>query len=132
MLLDFLAKLTPEQQQQSIQSVVEHNNIYRLYEQLGPKHMTIELPHSQQKGEWVEVTWTLEIPRDDQIRDKVARRRHRLDRLLQEAEDCSACPSPRILAEVLHVSERTIARDLEALQKTRKWQRPANPRNSKR
>ena len=67
--------------------------------------------------EYVGITWTVVTPEDDQITGKVARRRHRILRLLREAAEQSAAPNVNHLAEALDVSARTIKRDLAALRK---------------
>ncbi len=65
--------------------------------------------------EHVEVTWTVAAPEDDDIVDRVARRRHRILRLLRQAAEQSAAPNVEHLAKALDVSARTIRRDLAAL-----------------
>jgi DNA-binding SARP family transcriptional activator/tetratricopeptide (TPR) repeat protein len=82
----------------------------------------VQLPHVDaptgrplRAEEMVEVTWTLATPDDDAISGKVARRRQRILRLLQEAARQSAAPTVADLVDVLNVSERTIKRDLAAL-----------------
>ncbi len=65
--------------------------------------------------EWVEISWTVEIPEDEQISGKTARRQHRLLRLLNEAQSHGAMPTVDNLASALGVSGRTIKRDLAAL-----------------
>ena len=65
----------------------------------------------------VEIAWTVKIPKDDEISGKIARRQHRLLRLLDEAESQGAMPSVENLASALEVSDRTIKRDLAALRK---------------
>ena len=67
--------------------------------------------------EWVEVTWTVSAPEDDEIPGKVARRHHQLLRLLQEAADQGAAPTVDDLAAALEVSQPTIKRDLAALRR---------------
>jgi len=67
------------------------------------------------EDEYVEVTWTIAAPEDAQITGKVARRRHRILRLLREATEQSAAPTVQHLAGALEVSARTIKRDLAAL-----------------
>jgi biotin operon repressor len=65
--------------------------------------------------EWLEVIWTVAAPEDEAIANKVARRRHRLLRLLQEANEQSAAPTVSDLAAALGVSQVTVKRDLAAL-----------------
>ncbi|MGD2179137.1 MAG: HTH domain-containing protein, partial [Anaerolineae bacterium] len=67
------------------------------------------------EDEYTQVTWTVGAPEDDRIPEKVARRRHRILRLLREATEQSAAPTVEHLADALHVSARTIKRDLAAL-----------------
>ncbi|HEY54067.1 MAG TPA: tetratricopeptide repeat protein, partial [Caldilineae bacterium] len=65
--------------------------------------------------EWVEVVWNVATVEDEIIPGKAARRRHRLLRLLQEAEEQNAAPRVTDLAQALDVSPKTIKRDLAAL-----------------
>jgi DNA-binding SARP family transcriptional activator len=65
--------------------------------------------------EYVQVTWTVAAPEDDRILGNVARRRRRILCLLREAAEQSAAPTVEHLADTLHVSARTIKRDLAAL-----------------
>jgi DNA-binding SARP family transcriptional activator/DNA-binding transcriptional ArsR family regulator len=65
--------------------------------------------------EYVNVIWTVELPEDENIPGRIARRRHRIRRLLREAAEQSAAPTVHDLAEALDVSARTIERDLAAL-----------------
>ena len=73
-------------------------------------------------SDYVTVTWTLSSDEEDAAtqrfpawRADLACRRHRLLRLLDEAEAQSAAPTVHDLAEALDVSARTIERDLAAL-----------------
>ncbi|MEA3309286.1 MAG: DUF1670 domain-containing protein [Chloroflexota bacterium] len=66
-------------------------------------------------NEYIEVTWTIAAPEDDELIGKITRRRHRILRLLQEAQKQAAAPTVAHLAEALKVGERTIKRDLAAL-----------------
>lgn len=54
-------------------------------------------------------------PDDDEIPTKVARRQHRLKRLLDEARAQGASPTHQQLADVLGVGLRTIERDMAEL-----------------
>jgi DNA-binding SARP family transcriptional activator len=65
--------------------------------------------------ELVEVRWTPSLPTDDAIADPADRRRHRLQRLLDEAASHGAAPTDDDLAAALGVSRRTILRDMAAL-----------------
>ena len=65
--------------------------------------------------EYVEVTWSIAAPEDDEVIGKVARRRHRLLRLLREAAEQAATPTVYDLSEALGVSISTVKRDLAAL-----------------
>ncbi len=65
--------------------------------------------------EWVEARWTPFAPEDDDIADKVARRRHRLQRLLAEAASGEAAPTLDDLAAALQITPGTLKRDLKAL-----------------
>jgi DNA-binding SARP family transcriptional activator len=70
-------------------------------------------------GETTEVIWTVHAGQADMIQvrqeGKVALRRHRLLRLLDEAEAAGALPAIADLAGALDVSPRTIRSDLAAL-----------------
>jgi tetratricopeptide (TPR) repeat protein len=88
------------------------------------KLVTISLPRAGaplgrplREDEFVMVTWTVAAPKDDTIVGRVARRRHRIVRLLQEAQAQGAAPTHSHLAEALGVSRRTIERDLAVLQR---------------
>ena len=61
------------------------------------------------------VLWTIHAPEDEAIGNKTALRRHRLERLLREADAQHAAPTDDDLAQALAVSRRTILRDMEQL-----------------
>jgi len=89
---------------------------------LRPGQVKVRLPHAGAPtgrplcaDEFVEVAWTIAAPEEDEIAGKVARRRHRILRLLREAAARSAAPTVADLAEALNVNARTIKRDLAAL-----------------
>jgi len=65
--------------------------------------------------EWMDVVWNVSAVEDRFISGKVARRRRRLLRLLQEANEQGAAPRVHDLARALDVSPKTIKRDLAAL-----------------
>ena len=68
-----------------------------------------------QEDDLVTVTWTVHAVEDDRFEDGGERRRHRLRRLLAEAEAHDAAPTVADLAEALGASVRTVRRDLQAL-----------------
>ncbi|HEY76368.1 MAG TPA: tetratricopeptide repeat protein [Thermoflexia bacterium] len=122
MLTEVLQSLSPEQREMSLERVPEHRAIVKAWQALQPRRLTFRLPRADaptgrplHDDEWVEVVWTVSVPDDDTIRGKVARRRHRLLRLLREAADQGAAPTVDHLAEALQVSPRTVKRDLAAL-----------------
>jgi tetratricopeptide (TPR) repeat protein len=89
---------------------------------LTEKPVTVSLPSADaplgrpvREDEFVIVTWTVAAPEDETIAGKVARRRHRILRLLQEAQAQGAAPTHSHLAGALGVSRRTIERDMAAL-----------------
>lgn len=66
-------------------------------------------------GQRIEVEWTPFHPDDNQISNKVTRRRQQLTRLLAEAEAQGARPTSTDLAAALDSSQPTIKRDLAVL-----------------
>jgi tetratricopeptide (TPR) repeat protein len=122
LLSDAIGGLSPEQQEISLEHVPEHRAIASAWESSRPRCVTIFLPHADaptgrplRDDEWVEVTWTVAAPEDDEIVGKAPRRRHRVLRLLRQAKARSAAPKVEHLADALDVNERTIRRDLAAL-----------------
>jgi DNA-binding SARP family transcriptional activator len=73
------------------------------------------LGRALKRSERILVHWTVSAPEDGSITDKTLLRRHRLKRLLEQAEVQSAAPTDGDLAEILGVSRRTILRDLRAM-----------------
>ena len=65
--------------------------------------------------EWVNVSWTIHVPADDDITDPAERRRQTLLRLLAEAADQGGAPTVEDLAGGLQASVATVRRDLAAL-----------------
>ena len=122
MLMEVLQSLSPEDREMSLERVPEHRAIVAAWQSARPQRLTFRLPRADaptgrplDDDEWVEVIWTVAAPEDEAIRGKVARRRHRLLRLLREAIAQGATPTVDQLAQVLQVSVRTVKRDLAAL-----------------
>lgn len=65
----------------------------------------------------VDVAWTVASPGDDEIGGAAEVRRHRLRRLLAEADAQRAAATVADLAAALDASVRTVRRDLQALRK---------------
>jgi DNA-binding SARP family transcriptional activator/Tfp pilus assembly protein PilF len=94
------------------------------------RRITVSLPWSEaplgrplRDDEFVAVTWTVAAPEDETVASKtcpkrqrrLARRRHRILRLLREAEAQGAAPRDEDLARALEVSLSTLRRDMAAL-----------------
>ncbi len=101
--------------------VLSHRLIAQAWLNLAPRpieRMRVWLPSLNGKGQ-VAVIWTVDAGDEDALIEAqygpVALRRHRLKRLLQEAEAQGARATHKALADVLHVSVPTIRRDLQAL-----------------
>lgn len=77
--------------------------------------VTAPLGRTLRPDEFVDVTWTVDLPDDELVPAGAARRHARLKRLLAEANDQGAAPTDDALAAALGVSRRTIIRDLAAL-----------------
>ncbi len=107
-----------------LEEVPLHTAIRAAWQAYAPRHIIVRLPRigapsgrPLHEDEYVEVTWTPQLPQDDQEKDKVASRQARLLRLLQEAEDQGAAPTIDDLARALEVSRATVKRDLSALRR---------------
>ncbi|MDQ7029937.1 MAG: tetratricopeptide repeat protein [Ardenticatenia bacterium] len=125
MLSEALRGLSPEERAMSLEQVTEHRAIVAAWEAIQPRRVTLRLPAASaptgrplRDDEYVEVIWTVAAPEDEEVPGKVARRRHRLLRLLREAADQAAAPTVAALAEALGVSARTIKRDLASLRQS--------------
>lgn len=112
----------PEWRRGSITDVPLHQTIVTAWEALKPTRVTVRLPRAGaptgralRDDEQVAVTWTVAAAQDDAIPDKVARRRARLLRLLEEAHAQGATPTVEDLAAALEASPATVKRDLAAL-----------------
>ena len=112
-LQDTLTNLTPEQHQHSLENVADHRAIVEAWQRRQPNKITVSMPRVG--GGTVDVRWTVDAPEDEEISKKVARRRHQLRRLLQEASEQGGIPTYQHLADALMVGLRTIERDMAAL-----------------
>lgn len=114
MLNSVLDTLSPAQQKISRDQVPLHREMLAAWESLNPRRLLISLPGSDGARE-IQTNWTVWLPEDEVISEKVQRRRSQLQRLLSEASQQGACPTHHDLAQVLKISERTLAKDLAAL-----------------
>ena len=123
LLQQALSDFPPELKERSLRRIPSHRAIAEAYHRLG-QVVQVRLPRADaplgrplRADEWVMVQWTVHAPEDERIGNKVARRRHRLQRLLKEAEAQGAAPTVDDLAEALGVSRATIKRDVAALRR---------------
>lgn len=107
-----LAGLSAEGRSMSYENIPEHRAILATWQETLPQQVTVQLQPSGESGKTVTVTWTPFAAEDNQVPGKVARRRHRLQRLLAEAQAQGAAPTHRDLAEALGVGLRTVERDM--------------------
>jgi DNA-binding SARP family transcriptional activator/DNA-binding transcriptional ArsR family regulator len=137
LLTRLLDGLSPEQRAMSMERVPEHRAILAAWQAAQPRRVTTRLARTGapagrplRADERIEVTWTLAAPEDEAIRGKAARRRHRLLRLLREAEEQGAAPTVNDLADALDASRVTIKRDLAALRQAGQSARTRGGRKS--
>jgi len=111
-----------EKRRSFLENVVSHRDLVAAFRQAQVCQVTVHLPRADvptgrplRDDEWVEVTWAVSAPEDDEIAGKVDRRRHRLLRLLRQAAEQRAAPTVADLAAALDAGERTVKRDLAAL-----------------
>ncbi len=115
-LMQRAATLTDNMDQaQFIKNTPQHKRVFELYYQHQCRRIQVHLPASHDSRQTVTVTWTITAPEDEQIRDKTARRRLRLQRLLKEAREQGAEPTNHQLAKALGAGLRTIERDMASL-----------------
>ncbi len=106
-----------EARRKFIASVPQNAQVIELHRKAQSRQVAVRLPRAGCADETIEAVWTPSVPEDDAISDKVARRRHRLRRLLEEARQQGAAPTQRDLAEALGVGLRTVERDMAEM----KW-----------
>jgi DNA-binding transcriptional ArsR family regulator len=125
MLSETLSGLSPQEKKMSWERVPEHRALLAAWQATRPPRTVIRLPRAGvpsgrplRDDEWVDVHWAVTEPEDDEISNKVARRRRRLLRLLNEAKEQGAAPTVDDLAMALSVSQSTIKRDLAILRQS--------------
>jgi len=105
----------PAQRAAFLERIILNRQILADWEGTQLQRAIVRLPRLGRANETVEVTWTLSASDDDDIPAKVARRQHRLKRLLEEAHAQGASPTYQQLADALGVGLRTIERDMAEL-----------------
>lgn len=112
----------PSWQHAFIADVPLHRNLVAAWQALQPHCLTVRLPQlgaptgrALRAEDTVPVTWTVEAPEDQAVPQGIARRRHCILRLLEEATAQGAIPRDEDLAEALRVGLRTLRRDIAAL-----------------
>jgi len=121
-LTSMLTALEQDLQKRSWSHIPNHQAIQARWSALQPRREIFRLPsidaplgRAPRDDEYVDVSWTVHQPTDEQIVDHVKRRRCRVVRLVDEANEAGASPTIAHLAEALDSSEATIRRDLAAL-----------------
>ncbi|VAW40620.1 hypothetical protein MNBD_CHLOROFLEXI01-2522, partial [hydrothermal vent metagenome] len=118
---EIVAHLPPDDQARSLQNFPLNRQILaaqqQLQQQIQVKLARDDAPLGRKltNADYVTVTWTIYTPEDDAVSGTAVHRRHILKRLLTEAQAQHAAPTDDDLAQVLHVSRRTILRDMAAL-----------------
>ncbi len=127
LLQERAAKITDAKLRRSfLENVPAHRELVSIYHDLQARQygsqIIVSLPRAGaptgrplRDDEWVQVAWTVAAPEDEAVAGKVARRHHRLLRLLREAAEQGAAPTVPDLAAALGVGVRTIKRDLATL-----------------
>lgn len=117
-----LAGLSPEHRAEAMVRVPEHGEIVAAATLIAPRTVEVYLPAVEaptgrplEDDETRRVVWTIDHPEDARFVSPIDRRRHRLLRLLAEADDRGAVPAIEHVAAALEVSDSTVRRDLAAL-----------------
>jgi biotin operon repressor len=124
LLREALAGLSASSFHRAVELVPAHREIVAAASRIAPHIVEVMLPRADAPtgrpltAEDLQVVrWTVDHPEDDCITSPIDRRRHRLLRLLDEAEVEGAATSIDDLAGALSVSDSTVRRDLSALRK---------------
>jgi hypothetical protein len=123
LLQEQAAKIPDEGTRRSfLENVAAHREIVAVYRELQGRRVNTRLPCADapagrplRDDEYTTVIWTVNAPGDKKISRKTERRRHRILRLVREAQAQDAAPRDQDLATALGVSLVTIRRDVAAL-----------------
>jgi hypothetical protein len=121
-LTETLAGLPQPVRAQSLENVPSHRSIAEAWRRRQPEVAIHHLPSVDSPAgrtltpeDLSPVEWTIHDPSDNEITDRLQRRRRQIMRLLAEAEAQRASPTVEDLAAALGSSSATIRRDLAAL-----------------
>lgn len=116
LLQQAVSGLSPQQREESLMQVAEHRAIVDMWQSRQAQRIEVRLQKAEaEQAEYVVVQWTIDAPADAKVQGKVARRRHRILRLLKEADQQGGIPTHQALADALGVGLRTIERDMAAI-----------------
>ncbi|MGH3443617.1 MAG: BTAD domain-containing putative transcriptional regulator [Nitriliruptorales bacterium] len=121
-LISELSDLSEDDRTTALSAVPEHREIVELWEAKKPRLVRVRLAAADaprgrrlRNEELRDIVLTVRAPEDDEVAERIPRRRARLSRLLEEATSQGAAPTIADLAELLDVSPATVRRDLEAI-----------------
>jgi tetratricopeptide (TPR) repeat protein len=125
-LLDALTdELPPDGYRSARTRVPDHRAIVAATEHTFATERTVTLPRIDvplgrpvRDDEWIDLRWTVTDPSDSSIRNRGERRRRRLVRLAEQAEQQGGAPRVEDLAEALGASAATMRRDLASLRRS--------------
>ncbi|MFH2072251.1 MAG: tetratricopeptide repeat protein [Actinomycetota bacterium] len=122
LLLEMLEDLDDPARERALTGVPGHARIVAAWHRRRPIVARVRIAGAGAPGgrtldeaDHVEVEWTVSTPADEQIPNRVERRRVRLLRLVEEAAGQGGAPTVDDLAAALRSSSATIRRDLAAL-----------------
>jgi predicted ATPase/DNA-binding SARP family transcriptional activator len=125
LMMSFASSIADQERRRAyLHDIEPSKTIWRDYQAMRSQRVQVRLPRADaplgrplQEDEWVQVDWSVEAPEDEGVPGKVPCRRHRLLRLLDQAEAQGAAPTLDDLADALSVSPSTVKRDLAELRK---------------
>ncbi|HSM02565.1 MAG TPA: AAA family ATPase [Acidimicrobiia bacterium] len=121
-LTETLSGLPSEVRAHALESVPANRAIAEGWRERQPDVVLVRLPSNDAPAgrtltpdDFLQVEWTIHDPSDKDIDDRLERRRRRIVRLIDEAEQQNAAPTVDDLANAIGASSATIRRDLAAL-----------------